>query len=146
LIRGLQGEAVDSQGLIYLDGLYRYVYHQTLQYIDKTNQQLRLINQQKRGKGDTQLYNEYPLQTPKRIVEGVGELILGKRLEKNAPGVYRGLGIVVEGLSNSKITLDISKLLGSTGDLRLSICQLLKHHLRILKQRSLVIGNNPKQN
>ncbi|WP_414755945.1 caspase family protein [Anabaena sp. CCY 9910] len=116
LMRGLQGEAVDSQGLIYLDGLYRYVYHQTLQYIDKTNQQLRLINQQKRGKGDTQLYNEYPLQTPKRIVEGVGELILGKRLNKIVPGVHRGLGMVVEGLSNSKITLDISKFLGSTGD------------------------------
>ncbi|PAX46665.1 hypothetical protein CK510_29105 [Brunnivagina elsteri CCALA 953] len=55
LIRGLKGEAADSQGVIYADSLYRYVYHQTLQYIDKSNQQLRLINQQKRNKGDNHL-------------------------------------------------------------------------------------------
>lgn len=77
LMRGLRGEAADSQGVIEADGLYRYVYHQTLQYIDKTNQQLRLINQHKTSRGETQLHPEYPLQTPKRIVEGVGELILG---------------------------------------------------------------------
>jgi uncharacterized caspase-like protein len=77
LMRGLQGEAADEQGIIEADRLYRYVYYQTLQYIDKTNQQLRLINQQKRSRGETQLHSEYPLQTPKRIVEGIGELILG---------------------------------------------------------------------
>ncbi|MEH2421607.1 MAG: caspase family protein [Nostoc sp.] len=115
LIRGLQGEAADSQGLIYVDSLYRYVYHQTLQYIDKSNQQLRLINQQKRAKGETKLFREYPLQTPKRIVEGVGELIVGKGLTKATPGVHRRIGIVVEGLSVSKTTLDISKFLGSAG-------------------------------
>ena len=59
LMRGLQGEAADNQGIISANGLYRYVYHQTLQYIDKTNQQLRLINQQKRGKGDDSLLSEY---------------------------------------------------------------------------------------
>ncbi|BAY98554.1 peptidase C14 caspase catalytic subunit p20 [Tolypothrix tenuis PCC 7101] len=115
LMRGLQGEAANNQGLISVDSLYRYVYHQTLQYIDKTNQQLRLINQQKRGKGETKLYSEYPLQTPKRIVEGVGELILGKRQNSDS-GLHRRLGIVVEGLGNSQITLDISKFLGNTGD------------------------------
>ncbi|MEH2252198.1 nSTAND1 domain-containing NTPase [Nostoc sp.] len=115
LMRGLQGEAADSQGLIYVDSLYRYVYHQTLQYIDKSNQQLRLINQQKKAKGETQLFREYPLQTPKRIVEGVGELIVGKGLTKATPGVHRRIGIVVEGLSVSKTTLDISKFLGSAG-------------------------------
>lgn len=47
LIRGLRGEAADSQGVIEADGLYRYVYHQTLAYIDKANQQLRVINQLK---------------------------------------------------------------------------------------------------
>ena len=77
LMRGLRGEAADSQGVIEADGLYRYVYHQTLQYIDNTNQQLRLINQQKRSRRETPLYPEYPLQTPKRIVEGVGEVVLG---------------------------------------------------------------------
>lgn len=77
LIRGLRGEAADSHGIIDADGIYRYVYHQTLQYIEKTNQHLRLINQQRRILGENHLYQEYPLQTPKRIVEGVGELILG---------------------------------------------------------------------
>lgn len=115
LMKGLQGEAADSQGLIYVDSLYRYVYHQTLQYIDKSNQQLRLINQQKKVKGETQLFREYPLQTPKRIVEGVGELIVGKRLTKANLGVHRRIGIVVEGLSVRKTTLDISKFLGSAG-------------------------------
>ncbi|MBN3888104.1 MAG: caspase family protein [Nostoc sp. JL31] len=119
LMKGLQGEAADSQGLIYVDNLYRYVYHQTLQYIDKSNQQLRLINQQKKTKGETQLFREYPLQTPKRIVEGVGELIVGKRLTQATFGVHRRIGIVVEGLSVSKTTLDISKFLGSAGDFAL---------------------------
>ncbi|RCJ34923.1 hypothetical protein A6769_21220 [Nostoc punctiforme NIES-2108] len=119
LMKGLQGEAADSQGLIYVDNLYRYVYHQTLQYIDKSNQQLRLINQQKKTKGETQLFREYPLQTPKRIVEGVGELIVGKRLTQATFGGHRRIGIVVEGLSVSKTTLDISKFLGSAGDFAL---------------------------
>ncbi|AFZ24105.1 WD40 repeat-containing protein [Cylindrospermum stagnale PCC 7417] len=112
LMRGLQGDAADVQGLISADGLYRYVYYQTLQYIDKTNQQLRLINQQKRGKGDTHLFSEYPLQTPKRIVEGVGELILG-----NIPAIpeFRPprTALVIEGISGSQKTLDFSKMLAS---------------------------------
>lgn len=77
LMRGLRGEAADNRGVIDADGLYRYVYHQTLQYVEQTNQQLRLVNQQKRNKGDAHFYSEYSLQTPKRIVEGVGETILG---------------------------------------------------------------------
>lgn len=115
LIQGLGGEAADTQGTISIDGLYRYVYYQTLQYIDKTNQQLRLINQQKRGKGDNQLYSEYPLQTPKRIVEGVGDLILG-----NIPQVVESAShkkaLVIAGSTNSNTTLTFSKLLrGSAG-------------------------------
>lgn len=77
LMRGLQGEAADADGVIEADRLYRYVYRQTLQYIEKANQQLRLVNQKKRVQGEPTLHMEYPLQTPKRIVEGVGELILG---------------------------------------------------------------------
>ncbi|WP_414565349.1 MULTISPECIES: eIF2A-related protein [unclassified Anabaena] len=114
LMRGLHGGAADAQGVISADGLYRYVYHQTLQYIDKTNQQLRLINQQKRGKGDTQLYSEYPLQTPKRIVEGIGELILG-----NIPAIAESLppriALVLEGIRGSQAALDFSKVLGDAG-------------------------------
>ena len=43
LMRGLRGEAADSQGIIEADALYQYVYHQTLRYIAKTNQQMRFL-------------------------------------------------------------------------------------------------------
>ncbi|MGL5921508.1 caspase family protein, partial [Chroococcidiopsis sp.] len=46
LMQGLRGEAADAQGVIDADGLYKYVYHQTIQYIDRLNHQLRLMNQQ----------------------------------------------------------------------------------------------------
>lgn len=62
LMQGLRGEAADAQGLIDADGLYKYVYHQTLQYIDKTNQQLRPIDRQKRGRGESQFHSEILLQ------------------------------------------------------------------------------------
>ncbi|MBF2063565.1 MAG: caspase family protein [Calothrix sp. C42_A2020_038] len=111
LIQGLRGEAADHHGVVTADGLYRYVYHQTLRYIDKTNQQLRLINQQRRSKGDTHLYSEYPLQTPKRIVEGVGDIILAHdSIVENAHRV----AMVVEGLTNST-TLTFCKLLRAKG-------------------------------
>ena len=126
LMRGLQGDAADINNVISADTLYRYVYHQTLQYIDKTNQQLRLINQQKHSKGETQLISEYSLQTPKRIVEGVGELILGKKLDKTSVSVHRRVGLVIEGLSASKTTLDISKFLGSAGGFELEYLPAIK--------------------
>jgi WD40 repeat protein/uncharacterized caspase-like protein len=119
LMRGLQGEAADSQGVIEADGLYRYVYHQTLQYIDKTNQQLRLINQQRLGRGETPLYPEYPLQTPKRIVEGVGELILGRRPDKGVESKHLRVALVVEGLSGSQCTVALSKVLSHAGSFAL---------------------------
>lgn len=118
LMRGLRGEAADSQGVIEADGLYRYVYHQTLQYIDKTNQQLRLINQQKRSRGDSQVHPEYPLQTPKRIVEGVGELVLGMRSPLATPVNLRR-AIVVEGFSDSDTSLNLSKRLQTDGGFEL---------------------------
>ncbi|MCY7323671.1 MAG: caspase family protein [Phormidesmis sp. CAN_BIN36] len=113
LMRGLRGEAADAQGTIEADGLYKYVYHQTLQYIDKTNQQLRLINQQKRSRGDTRLQTEYPMQTPKRIVEGIGELILGVRSSAISPQNPRQ-ALVIEGLP-SQHTLSLSKVLHNAG-------------------------------
>ncbi|MBD2344389.1 nSTAND1 domain-containing NTPase [Anabaena subtropica] len=114
LMRGLRGEAADIQGLIDADGLYRYVYHQTRQYIEQTNQQLRLINQQNRSRGDTKVYSEYPLQTPKRIVEGVGEVILGiKPALVVSPDSRQAL--IVEGLTTNQTTLAFSKLLGTVG-------------------------------
>ncbi|WP_414755163.1 eIF2A-related protein [Anabaena sp. CCY 9910] len=115
LMRGLRGEAADIQGLIDADGLYRYVYHQTRQYIEQTNQQLRLINQQNRSRGNTQVYSEYPLQTPKRIVEGVGEVILGvKPALVVSPDARKAL--IVEGLAINQTTLAFSQLLGTVGD------------------------------
>ncbi|HEY9749725.1 MAG TPA: caspase family protein, partial [Allocoleopsis sp.] len=118
LMRGLRGEAADSQGIIEADGLYKYVYYQTLQYVDKTNQQLRLINQQKRGRGETQLQAEYPLQTPKRIVEGIGELIIGLR-PAIATSQHPRQALVVEGISLSSATLELSKLLRGAGGFEL---------------------------
>ncbi|MFB2834343.1 caspase family protein [Floridanema evergladense] len=118
LMRGLRGEAADAQGVIDADGLYKYVYHQTLQYIDKTNQQLRLINQQKRSRGETQLHPEYTLQTPKRIVEGVGELILGLHPHRKVAENTR-VALVVDGLSGNEKTLALSKLLRQRGNFEL---------------------------
>ncbi len=118
LMRGLLGEAADPQGVIDADGLYKYVYHKTLQYIDKTNQQLRLINQQKRSRGEAKLYPEYPLQTPKRIVEGVGELILGLKPTGANLNPSR-LAVVVEGLSGGENSLALSKLLRQAGNFQL---------------------------
>jgi|GEM_PF-1967646 len=116
LIRGLRGEAADSQGIIAADGLYRYVYHQTVAYINKANQQLRVINQLKKGRGENSIHSEYPSQTPKRIVEGVGEVILG--IKPNSKGVTRHprQALIVEGFTNSNITsalLNIFKTAGS---------------------------------
>ncbi|MBE9200035.1 MULTISPECIES: caspase family protein [unclassified Nodularia (in: cyanobacteria)] len=118
LMRGLRGEAADPQGLIDADGLYRYVYHQTRQYIEQTNQQLRLINQQNKSRGDTNLYSEYPQQTPKRIVEGVGEVILGLKpafVESSSPRQ----ALILEGLANNQTTLAVSKLLRGVGGFEL---------------------------
>jgi WD40 repeat protein/uncharacterized caspase-like protein len=119
LMRGLLGEAADAQGVIEADALYKYVYYQTLRYIDRTNQQLRLINQQKRGRGDTQIQPEYPLQTPKRIVEGVGELILG--LKPTQTDVrYPRQALVVDGLGSPQRTLALGKVLRGAGGFELN--------------------------
>ncbi|BAY12290.1 GUN4 domain-containing protein [Calothrix sp. NIES-2098] len=115
LIRGLKGEAADSQGVIEADGLYRYVYHQTLTYIDKANQQLRVINQLKKGRGDNSIHSEYPSQTPKRIVEGVGEVVLGLKSKKIESSQNPRQALVVEGLPQSKTSLALSKILSTAG-------------------------------
>ncbi|MEM9924489.1 MAG: caspase family protein [Cyanobacteria bacterium P01_D01_bin.50] len=115
LMRGLSGEAADVSGFIDADGLYKYVYRQTVQYIDKLNYQVRLINQQKRARGDRKLYREYPQQTPKRIVEGVGELIVGFKPKKvNQKKLRRAL--IVDGLANRDTSNNISRLLFDAGD------------------------------
>ncbi|WP_287130909.1 caspase family protein [Candidatus Cyanaurora vandensis] len=76
LIQGLRGAAADERGLIAADGLYRYVYHETLGYLDRLNQQQRFLSYQQARRGAYQPLPEYPLQTPKKIVEMVGELVI----------------------------------------------------------------------
>ncbi|MEL7142416.1 MAG: caspase family protein [Cyanobacteria bacterium J06573_11] len=119
LMQGLRGGAINGQGVISADSLYRYVYYQTLRYIDKTNQQLRLVNQQKRSRGETQLQSEYPLQTPKRIVEGVGESVLVLAAAKNDE-VPRRQAMVVDGLGGAEQSLALGKLLRQAGGFELS--------------------------
>ncbi|EAZ91663.1 caspase family protein [Crocosphaera chwakensis] len=114
LMRGLRGEAADITGVIKADQLYQYVYNQTLNYIDKINQQLRLINQQRRYRGDAQIYSEYSLQTPKRIVEGVGELILGVKSPSASPN-YQRYGLIIGGLNENKTIQALEEVLAKEG-------------------------------
>ncbi|HEY9768843.1 MAG TPA: caspase family protein [Coleofasciculaceae cyanobacterium] len=121
LMRGLRGEAADPQGIIEADGLYQYVYHQTLRYIDKTNQQIRLINQQKSSRGESKLQSEFPLQTPKRIVEGFGKVVLGKQSPCNLK-INPRQALVVNGrpkANSNSTTLALSQVLQSAGDFNL---------------------------
>ncbi|WP_036485796.1 caspase family protein [Myxosarcina sp. GI1] len=119
LMRGLQGEAADTQGIIEADALYQYVYHQTLRYIDKTNQQIRLINQQKSSRGESKLQSEFPLQTPKRIVEGFGKVVLGKR-SPVAVNTNSRQAVVIDGGRDNSITLALSKVLRGKGGFSLN--------------------------
>ena len=119
LMRGLRGEAADSQGIIEADALYQYVYHQTLRYIDKTNQQIRLINQQKSSRGERRLESEFPLQTPKRIVEGFGKVVLGKRSPVTIATSPRQALVIDAGLKGNRVTLDLSKVLQGAGGFNL---------------------------
>jgi WD40 repeat protein/uncharacterized caspase-like protein/energy-coupling factor transporter ATP-binding protein EcfA2 len=119
LMRGLRGEAADAQGTIEADALYQYVYHQTLRYIDKTNQQIRLINQQKSSRGENKLQSEFPLQTPKRIVEGFGKVILGKQSACNLDVNPRQALVVDGGFKANSTTLALSQVLQSAGDFNL---------------------------
>lgn len=82
LIRGLEGNAAGSKGVISADGLYRYVSRETVKFIEQKNQQLRLLNEQKRQNGDHLLDPEYSPQTPKRIFDGVEDLVLGLSPQK----------------------------------------------------------------
>jgi WD40 repeat protein/uncharacterized caspase-like protein len=119
LMRGLRGEAADAQGIIEADALYQYVYHQTLRYIDKTNQQIRLINQQKSSRGESKLQSEFPLQTPKRIVEGFGKVILGKQSFCKLDVNPRQALVVDGGFKANSTTLALSQILQSGGDFNL---------------------------
>lgn len=151
LIKGLQGYAADSEGVIEVNGLYKYIYHNTLQYIDKLNQQLRIINQQKSRRGESNLEREHPLQTPKLIVEAVGELILGCK-QSTSDSMPLRQALVIEGQKRSKFVQEISKFLGNKGgfdlqywhpqqqnlpNLRLEIQNCLKSHKSVLDNHDI---------
>jgi WD40 repeat protein/uncharacterized caspase-like protein len=114
LMRGLRGEAADAQGFIEADALYQYVYYQTLRYIDKSNQQIRLINQQKSSRGESKLQLEFSQQTPKRIVEGFGKVILGKRSPTKLE-INPRQALVIDGFNSNNDTVELSKLWQGTG-------------------------------
>ncbi|MGH1394568.1 MAG: hypothetical protein ACRAVC_11115 [Trichormus sp.] len=83
-----------------------------------------LIYQQKRSRGETEnLPQEQPLQTPKIIVEAVGELVLGY---KNAEFELRSLrqALIVDGLSNGELSLAIGKKLAGVGGFDLKYSQI----------------------
>ncbi|KST66120.1 caspase family protein [Mastigocoleus testarum] len=166
LMQGLLGGAADYQGIIEADGLYKYVYRHTLQYINKLNQQLRLINEHKLRRGDSELYPEYPLQTPKRIVEGVGELVLGFKshsVQSRVQSSKQRYAFTVDGLGNTKTTTNLARFLGGSGEfeveyyldnksssnLRASIQQFIQQKGRVQAQinsGSNVSGYNIIQN
>jgi uncharacterized caspase-like protein len=117
LIKGLQGEAADKYGVIEIKALYKYIYHRVLQYIDQQNQQLQLIYQQQRSQGETQPpRRELPLQSPKLIVEAVGDWWLTTPSADPSPGepsqpLRRAL--IVDGMANSQVTQELSRRLGA---------------------------------
>jgi uncharacterized caspase-like protein len=116
LMRGLWGEAADAQGVIDADSLYRYVYRQTVQYIDRANQQLRSIDRENRDfrwrslspgasqvsdqRGKMSWCPEYSTQTPKRIVSGVGEIILGLKPSHHSVWLDRAALIIGAGAAS----------------------------------------------
>jgi uncharacterized caspase-like protein len=120
LMRGLRGEAANSQGIIDADGLYRYVYHQTVYYIEQANQQLRLVNQQKRSRGESSCYQEYSLQTPKRIVEGVGEILLGLKPSRSKVWQPRQALLVEGGQAGNPISPKLSEVLRQEGNFEIT--------------------------
>jgi WD40 repeat protein/uncharacterized caspase-like protein len=157
LMRGLQGEAADGQGIIEADALYQYVYHQTLRYIDKTNQQIRLINQQKSSRGESKLQSEFPLQTPKRIVEGFGKVILGKQSACNLDVNPRQALVVDGGFKANGTTLALSQVLQNGGGFNLryfpqtnepwsevksAIATCLNAHLNAQNETQMEIGTS----
>ena len=62
---------------------------------------------------------EYPLQTPKRIVEGVGESVLVLKA-KAAARAYPRRAILVDGLRDTGTSLALSKVLRQSGNFEVS--------------------------
>jgi WD40 repeat protein/energy-coupling factor transporter ATP-binding protein EcfA2 len=147
LIRGLRGEAADAQGRIDADGLYRYVYHRTLRYIDGTNQQIRLINQQRRLQGSGPPVSEYPLQTPRRIVAAAGEARIGLKTHSRSASPVRQ-ALILAGLSGSTALLALGKALSATGGFAIEYWPQTAHPWSEIRQafvqRLSIAGGDPE--
>ncbi|MDV2997331.1 MAG: Tol-Pal system protein TolB [Chroococcidiopsis sp. SAG 2025] len=116
LMRGLRGEAADlTTGAISVDSIYEYVYKRTQRYIDNINLQLRLINQQKLSRGETEIESEYKQQTPQRIMDGAGSIILGVKPNNSVSPHHPRQAFVLEGLVGSRGGLDLAKALNKPG-------------------------------
>ncbi|AGY58671.1 AAA family ATPase [Gloeobacter kilaueensis] len=116
LMRGLRGEAANAEGLIEMDGLYKYVYHGTLRYIDNVNQQLRLENSQRARRGVGEQHALYSLQTPKKIVEFVGELVIGTR-PSSLQAARPRRALVIDALADeAETTLALGRMLRQKGN------------------------------
>ncbi|MEL7523081.1 MAG: hypothetical protein AAGJ80_15960, partial [Cyanobacteria bacterium J06553_1] len=76
-------------------------------------------NQQKSSRGERKLQSEFPLQTPKRIVEGFGKVILGKQTACNLNINPRQALVVDGGFKASSTTLALSQVLQSVGEFNL---------------------------
>ncbi len=124
LLHGLQGAAADAQGRITADSLYQSIYQQTLSYIETLNRQNRLLNQQRSSRG-TLLLPEYPQQTPKKIVEAVGEPIIGHCTQR--PSVRHFSALLLDNGTIPRLSLPFAKLLWEQGNYE--ICYLKKGQL-----------------
>lgn len=114
-IKGMLGEAADKRGAIEVSDLYKYVYHSTLKYIDRVNQERTLINQQKRSRGETDsLYEKYPQQEPKLIVEAIGEFILGTTPTQTIDTFPRN-ALIVEGYGREETLFNLTTVLNEKG-------------------------------
>ncbi|MEB3292625.1 MAG: caspase family protein, partial [Synechococcales bacterium] len=120
LIQGLQGEAINARGMIEIKNLYQYVYHQVLKYIDRRNQQIQLIYQQKRSRGEQEGFQKrLPLQNPKLIVEAIGDLVLSTT-SVTIEGMQARRAFVLDNAIDGQASRDLGQLLTTLGGFNLT--------------------------
>lgn len=72
LIEGLRGAAANPQGVVTASVLANYVHDRTIQYIDRTNQQLAWLHRDTENRPSKAI-----LQTPARISQAQTQIVLG---------------------------------------------------------------------
>ena len=124
LIEGLRGKAANSKGQIDADGLFNYVERITSRIIEdkkhpgaETLSKGMMINVQQIKQSSpppkTKRLPENASQTPKRIVQGGGELVF---LIGLAAPINNRKALIVDRLSNSEATIGLCKLLQAQGN------------------------------